>query len=120
MDGVDPKLGFSESKSITRHIEARYGVPSYQPTRSHPSAREPSSHLPHVYTWMPSKSQRYEREYVHSLYKCITLAAPGHWITVEIDKLKFTKWFEDLFDIGLAEVEVERPNVEPKEEAHEI
>lgn len=49
----------------------------------------------------------------NSLYKCIALAAPSHWITVKIDKLKFTKWLEDLLDVRLREIEVEGSDVKP-------
>ena len=55
---------------------------------------------------------------VASLYKCVTLAAPSHWVTVKIDEFKFTKWFENLLDVGFAEVEVEGANVEPRDLRH--
>ena len=33
---------------------------------------------------------------------------------MKIDKLKFTKWFKYLFDVGLGEIEMERADVESK------
>lgn len=50
-----------------------------------------------------------------SLDKCIALAATSHRVPVEVNKLQFAEWLEDLFDVGLSKIEVERSNIKPRE-----
>jgi hypothetical protein len=47
----------------------------------------------------------------NSLHKGVAFASTGHRIPVKIDKFKFTKWFENLFDIRLCKVEMQGSDV---------
>jgi hypothetical protein len=40
------------------------------------------------------------------LDKRIALATSCHWISVKVDKLKFTEWLKHLLDITLGKVEM--------------
>ncbi len=45
------------------------------------------------------------------LDKRVAFASAGHGIPVKVNELKLAKWFEDLFNIGLCEVEMEGTDV---------
>jgi hypothetical protein len=61
---------------------------------------------------MPSaKMTSTSKECEYILHEGITLAAAGHWIPVKVNEFKLAEWFENLFNIGLGKVEMQRSNV---------
>ena len=54
------------------------------------------------------------------LDKRVAFATTSHRVPVKINEFKFAEWLEDLLDIGLGEVEMERPNIKPTCEQRSI
>jgi len=53
--------------------------------------------------------------YIHFLlYKCVALASARHGISMQIYEIKLAKWLENLSDIGLSQIKVQRPDVKSR------